>query len=217
MHYDKTKYKIWNWKNPLILHWIINPGLAINELFLGQVIPKVMLIEREGKQPYYQRTLVPCPHCGTIHSGLKWSSHNKTAFKNWFGYYCDSCKGIIPVQRNLTSLLILVLTYPFWGWFKDEIKQNWLSKQPKRYSELKLEVTAKAFTTKYFLKLGLLFGLFMFVSMVFVFPLIINEEITKKSILLGIPLWTISGLAWGYIMKVWVNRKGEETKAPDSV
>ncbi len=49
MKYDKKKYKIWNWKSPVILHWIINPGLVINELILGQTIPKVMLIEREGK------------------------------------------------------------------------------------------------------------------------------------------------------------------------
>lgn len=43
----------------MILHWIINPGLVINELILGQTIPKVMLIEREVKKPFYQRTLVP--------------------------------------------------------------------------------------------------------------------------------------------------------------
>ena len=49
MKYDKEKYKILGWKNLLILHWIINPGLAFNELIFGQTIPKVMLIEREGK------------------------------------------------------------------------------------------------------------------------------------------------------------------------
>jgi hypothetical protein len=35
MNYDKKKYKIWDWKSPVILHWIINPGLVINELILG--------------------------------------------------------------------------------------------------------------------------------------------------------------------------------------
>ena len=35
INYDKKKYKIWNWKNPAILHWIINPGLVINELNLS--------------------------------------------------------------------------------------------------------------------------------------------------------------------------------------
>ena len=121
MNYDKEKFKMWNWKNPMILHWIINPGLVINDLFLGQTIPKVMLIEREGKKPFYQRSHVPCPHCGTLHSGLKWSSPNKTAFKNWFGYYCDNCKKIIPVQRNLTSLIVLTVTFPIWCWFRKSL------------------------------------------------------------------------------------------------
>ncbi|RZS94996.1 hypothetical protein BC751_0509 [Cecembia calidifontis] len=46
MNYYKLKYLIWNWENPLMLHWILNPGLANNELIMGQRIPKVTLIER---------------------------------------------------------------------------------------------------------------------------------------------------------------------------
>lgn len=148
MKYDKKKYKIWDWKSPIILHWIINPGLVINELILGQTIPKVMLIEREGNNPFYQRSLVPCPHCGTMHSGLKWSSHNKTAFKNWFGYYCDNCKKIIPVQRNLTSLILLTVTFPIWAWFRKTLKQNWLDKQADRYKNISLDIPEKKNSTK---------------------------------------------------------------------
>lgn len=94
INYNEEKYKIRNWKSPVILHWIINPGLVINELLLGQTIPKVILIEREKEKSLYQRSLVPCPHCGTLHNGLKWSAQNRTAFKNWLGYYCDNCKEI---------------------------------------------------------------------------------------------------------------------------
>ena len=148
MNYDKKKYKIWNWKSPVILHWIINPGLVINELILGQTIPKVMLIEREGKKPFHQRSLIPCSHCGTMHSGLKWSSQNRTMFKNWFGYYCDNCGEIIPVQRNLVSLTVLFLTFPIWGWFRKALKQNWLNKQPDRYKNINLEVSETKNSTK---------------------------------------------------------------------
>ena len=86
MNYDKKKYIIWDWKNPVISHWIINPGLVVNELLLGQTVPKVMLIERKGNKPFYQRSFIPCPHCGELHSGLKFSVRNKTAFKKlvWF-------------------------------------------------------------------------------------------------------------------------------------
>ncbi len=217
MKYDKEKYKIWNWKSPVILHWIINPGLVINELILGQTIPKVMLIEREGKKPFYQRSLVPCPHCGTMHSGLKWSSQNKTAFKNWFGYYCDNCKEIIPVQRNLTSLIILILTFPIWGWFRKTLKQNWLAKQPYRYKNINLEIPEKKNSTKNWLKSGLFFGLFMYVSMIIIFPLIKGEEITQRNLLIGLPFWLIGGLGWGYMMKRWMSKKGKENKAHNNV
>lgn len=40
-----------------------------------------MLIKREGDKSFYQRSLVSCPHCGTLHDGLKWSNQNKTTFK----------------------------------------------------------------------------------------------------------------------------------------
>lgn len=212
MKYDQGKYKIWSWKSPVILHWILNPGLVINELILGQTIPKVMLIEREGNKPFFQRSLVPCPHCGTLHNGLKWSSQNKTAFKNWFGYFCDNCNEIIPVQRNLTSILILTITYPIWGWFRKTLKQNWLAKQPNRFKVLILEIPAKKNSTKSWLKSGLFFGLFMYVTMILIFPLIKGEEITQRSLLVGFPFWIIGGLGWGYIMKKWMNKRGKENK-----
>lgn len=219
MNYDKEKYKIWDWKSPVILHWIINPGLVINELIFGITIPKVMLIEREGGKPFYQRSLIPCPNCGELHSGVKYSAQNKTAHKNWFGFFCDNCKGIIPVQRNLTSLIILTITYPIWGWFKKSIKQKWLDKQPERYKNLNLDldIIEKKNTTKNWLKSGLFFGLFMFVTMQIIFPLIENKKITQKSILIGIPIWLICGLGWGLTMKWWMNKKGKENKAHNKV
>jgi hypothetical protein len=217
MNYDKSKYRIWNWKNPVVLHWIINPGLAFNELVLGQTIPKVMLIEKEGERPLFQRSLIPCPHCNTLHSGLKWTAKNKTAFKNWFGIYCDHCSGIIPVQRNLTSLLILLVTFPVWGWFRKLLKQKWLNKQPERYKNLNLEIPIKTNTTSNWLKLGLIFGLLMFVLMTILLPLIFQEAITRRNLLFGIPLWLICGLVWGYTMKLWMNKKGRIIEAPNKV
>lgn len=216
MNYDKEKYKIWNWKSPVILHWIINPGLVINELILGQTIPKVTLIEREGEKPFYQRSWVPCPHCGTLHSGLKWSAQNKTAFKNWFGYYCDHCNGIIPVQRNLTSLLVLTVTYPVWGWYRKTLQQNWLAKQPARFKNIHTEIPKQKNTTKNWLKSGLLWGLIMFLLMTFVFPLVVHEPISKMKILTGIPIWLLGGLIFGYTMKIWMNKKGKEKAVPPS-
>lgn len=210
MKYDKEKYKIWDWKSPVILHWIINPGLVINELIFGQTIPKVMLIEREGEKPFTQRSFIPCPHCGELHSGLKYSTQNKTALKNWFGFYCDKCSKVIPVQRNLISLIVLTITFPIWGWFRKSLEQSWLDKQPERYKNLNLELAIPKITGKKWLMMGLIWGLFMYVIMTFIFPLIIQEEITQKSMLIGIPIWLIGGLGFGFTMKIWMNRKGKQ-------
>ena len=217
MNYDKKKYKIKDWKSPEILHWIINPGLVLPELIFGLAIPKVMLIEREGDKPFYQRSFIPCPNCWKLHPVVKYSAQNKTALKNWFGLFCDNCKGIIPIQRNLTSLIILTITYPIWGWFKKSLKQKWLDKQPERYKNLNLEIIEKKNTTKNWLKRGLFFGLFMFVATQIIYPLIENKEITQKNILIGIPFWLICWLGWGLIMKWLMNKKGKENKTHDKV
>ena len=85
---------------------MLNPGLAINELILGQRVPKIMLIDQISDKPFMERTYVPCPHCDTYHDGRTWSQQNNTAFKNWFGLYCPNCGDIIPCIRNWTSALI---------------------------------------------------------------------------------------------------------------
>lgn len=196
MNLDRTKYKVWTWKNPLMLHWIINPGLAFNELVLGQKVPKVTLIEKNNK-PLAERTFIPCPHCGTIHSGLKWTPQNKTAFGNWFGLYCDHCKKIIPCLTNLTSYILLALTFPIWVWFKKSWKQKWLETQEEKFSKpLNLTIPQYNWTTQ-----GLKWGLFMYLFMEIIFPLIEGEKFNYYKIGFGLVYWTLFGLGFGYMMK----------------
>jgi hypothetical protein len=160
MNFDKKKYHVWTWKNPLILHWILNPGLTINELVLGQRVPKVSLIEKGGRKPLAEKSFVPCPHCDTLHSSLKWTPQNNTAFRNWFGLYCDNCGKAIPCVRNLTSFILLVLTFPIWYWFKDKWKQKWLNIQKEKFSK-PLVLTRPDYKWWY---IGFRYSLFMFIS-----------------------------------------------------
>jgi len=202
MEYDKTKYKVRTWKSPVMLHWIINPGCVIGDL-IGLRPPKVMLIERDSSKSLIERTFVPCPHCQTLHSELKWSKQNKTAYKNWFGLYCDNCGKIIPCIANLITYIILGVTFPIWFWFKDKLKAQWLEKQKDRFSKpLNLTLSEAKNQSKYqWLHSGLIWGLFMCVFMVILFPLIEGENITQKKLLIGIPLWIVAGLLYGYTMK----------------
>ena len=207
MQYDKNKYKLWSWKHPMVLHWIINPGLAINELIFGQRVPKIVLVEKDKKKTLGERTYIPCPHCNTLHPGTKWSGQNKTAMQNWFGLYCDHCGRIIPCLINLTSLIILTLTAPVWYWFKEPLKRKWMAKQPARYQDLVQNNNGNAFAGYGWIKEGLSFGFFMFVLMVFIVnPLLQQEPITWKTIVSGMVGWPIGGLVYGYLMKRMIGK-----------
>ena len=58
---------------------------------------------------------------------------------------------------------------------------------------------------------GLSWGLFMYVFMVLLFPLLTGDPITWKKVLVGIPFWALGGLGYGYVMKQIMHRKKKES------
>ena len=60
----------------------------------------------------------------------------------------------------------------------------------------------KRFATLNWIKIGLFWGVFMYIFTVVVLPLILREEITTRKMLINIPIWVIAGLIFGY----WTNR-----------
>ena len=209
MNYDKKKYKVWTWKSPIILHWIINPGCVVAD-FVGLRQPKVMLIERNSSKSFSERTLIPCPHCQTLHSGLKWSKQNNTISKNWFGLYCDNCGKIIPCMANLVSYIILGLTFPIWFWFKNRWKEKWIEEQKIKFSK-PLNLTYSEPKFKWYLS-GLIIGILMYVFTVILSPLIKGENLTQKGLLIGIPVWIVAGLLSGFTMKLLIRKKNIKTQ-----
>ena len=57
------------------------------------------------------------------------------------------------------------------------------------------------FKMKKWVKLGMIWGVFMFVIMTFIWPLIDGDTITLRSVLIAIPIWAITGLIFGYTMR----------------
>ena len=206
MEFNNEKYKIYTWKNWKVLYWILNPGLAVNELILGQRIPKISLEDKTSEKPRLKRVLVSCPHFTKLHAGRTWPTQNGTAFKNWFGLYCSNCENIIPCLRNGFSFIILAITFPVWGWFRKSLRANWLEKQPERYRNIEIKIRLNPFDKINWKKTGLSWGGFMFIIMSFVFPYFSGQEITLKSISLGAVIWTIAGLLFGYTMKIFMNK-----------
>lgn len=216
MEFDK-KYKVYTWKNWMILHYILNPGIAVNEIIFGQRVPKVSLEDTTSDKPMIERSYVPCPHCHELHDGRTWSIDNGTAFKNWFGLYCRNCGEIIPCLINLTTLIILAITFPIWGWFKNDLKRRWLEKQPARFKEIAIEVDSNPYEGKKWIKTGLSWGLIMFLLISIGLPLLLNEGITLTAILIGAVLWTIGGLGFGYFMKRYFGKKGKHSTGSEPV
>lgn len=223
MDIDKEKYKVLDAKSIEVIHWRVNPGLAINELVLGQRIPEVLLIDKTSDKPMLERGYVPCPHCGTLHSGLTWSQQNHTVFNNWYGYFCPNCEQIIPCVRNWTASLILLLLWPLRFWNADERKQRWLDKQPSRFANL----TFGSVKVNW-MKMGLKWGFFMFIALGIglpaLFPLFI-EEITYDQMLdirfilamiaFTLPVCALAGLLFGFMMKKSMEKKGVPIQGSD--
>ncbi len=208
MDFDKKQYKVYTWKSFRTLIWVITPIFIINEIIFGQKIPKVILIDKTTGKSLFESSFVPCPHCNTMHDGRTWSHHNKTALKNWFGFYCPTCGKIIPCLNNVFSLIFLALTFPLWGWFGKSLKAKWLLKQPARYQNIEIEEVSNDFDEKNWIKSGLVWGLIMFVIMTFVFPFIFDsQKISWRMIIINAVVWTISGLSFGYIMKRITTKK----------
>ena len=105
-------------------------------------------------------------------------------------------------------MLLLGLTFPIWIGFKDKWKKDWLQKQPDRYKNLDLENVSNPFEGYGWVIQGLFWGLLMYVFKTLMLPLINGEAMTLRKALIGIPVWTIGGLGFGYIMKL-INGKGK--------
>ena len=203
MHYDTETYKVVTWKNPTSLFWILFPAQAVNELLIGQRVPKVMLVEKYSFKPLGEKSIVPCPHCNTMHSGMKWSMQNSTSYGNWFGLYCDHCGGIIPCLTNLTTYLILGLTFPLWCWFVGSWRATWLEQQKAKFA---LPIDLRQPKTRWW-EIGLPWGVWMYCCVVLFIPFISGEAITTHKLLTGIPIWLIGGALFGLVMQYHLGGK----------
>ena len=188
---------------PLILHWVLNPGLAFNELVLGQRIPKVQLICENCDAPFYDRSYIPCPHCHAMNHGRSWSK--KHAFGNWLGYVCPSCGERIPCLWNYTSIVILAITSPLWYlpyrfYFRDRVPAK-----PRPYSG-----DAKPIPAKTWIYMGAGWGLFMWLIMS-VAPAFLHRGAEGGPdwirVCVGIPIWAVGGLMFGYFMWRFLKRR----------
>ena len=202
MEFDKEKYKVWKLPHPMLLHWIINPGLAFNELILGQRIPKVTLIDKTSNAPLMERQYIPCPQCNALNDGRLWSNSNSLG--HWFGYVCPECHGRIPCFWNITSLILLAIAFPIWISCKIFGEEKWLEKEKSRLAEV---VASEPLTAKKanWLKMGITYGVLMFCVMAL--PEVFQSQLTPSAIAVQTAICLGGGLVFGLAMKLFLGSR----------
>lgn len=197
------RFELPNW---MLLHWILNPGLVINELVLGQRLPKLTLTCTECALPLPERSYVPCPHCNTVHEARIWGGRN--AFGNWRGYVCPTCNTRIPAIWNLTSLVVLALLSPVWYPFYRFYFKDRPPSPPIQTPGKPLRTINKAAG----FRMGLTYGFLMWLLMSAV-PATVEYfqtgEMNVGRLIQGGEIYLVAGAAFGLIMYLYLIRKGK--------
>lgn len=200
-----TEYKVWKLPHPLLIHWVLNPGLAINELILGQRLPKESLI-KDGLEPLNERSYIHCPSCETVHHGMLWAKSR--GFGHYNGIYCPTCEAKIPQILNLFSILILIITFPLWKplqlLYGDKVKARSLAKLRMN----KADIDAEASKPTNYVMMGVFFGVVM--GAYFMVTEGLRNGFTSKAFTVGIVSGAVSGLVFAFIM--WLVMRGKNTK-----
>lgn len=198
----------WALPNPLLVHWVLNPGIVINEVLLGQRIPRETYFCETCTGPKPQRAYVGCPHCGAWHPAALWSQ--RRAFGHWLGYVCPDCGKGIPCLWNVISLFLVAVTAPFW-WVPLRIYgPQWRSWQRERIRGVTPPNVAAAVQRIKWVRMGILFwglpvGLLFSLVMAFFVPGRSYGE-NLRLLLLFLPMWVIGGVGFGLAMK-WIATK----------
>ena len=219
MQYDKNRFKIWALPHPLILHCILNPGLIVNELILGQRLPKVTLIDKESDKPFFERCYIPCPHCETLNDHRLWGKRN--TFGHWFGLVCPSCHEIIPCLWNIFSLAVLAVTFPLWYFPARFFRPRWLEIDKKRLaSVLEGPLTQARDDINWFLRSIFFFGGLVWVILEIipqVWKVLNGGEWDLIMMFIAFPIWLFPGFVCSLLwMPGWMNRKGKKADGHES-
>ncbi len=131
---EGKRYKVWKLPNLILVHWILNPGIAIVELIFGQRTPKVILIDQESSDSLFHRQYVECPHCGKLTNAIVWQNA-KRQFGNWYGLACPNCEEKIPTLLNVFSRIILLPLFPVLKPIEKALGSHFLVKQASALRE----------------------------------------------------------------------------------
>jgi hypothetical protein len=198
-------FKVSKLPDPLVLHYVLNPGIAVSEVLLGLCCPKITLYCQTCQLPLYARTYVPCPHCRTMHDARLWSKGR--VFGNWRGYICPNCKQRIPRLWNVFSLLILIVLAPIWYFPYRFFYRNY--RRRSRAANISTAIISNP-TKKTWIFMGASFAWFMWLFMSLI-PAVIQFAKTQvfpfSVVLTDLVIYGISGFCFGLLMYLILSKK----------
>lgn len=203
---DGSRSSRWVLPSPLLLHWVLNPALALNELALRQRVARETSFCETCPGPKAQRSYLGCPGCGSWHSTSLWAGSR--AFGNWLGYVCPDCGADIPCLRNFCSTVLLTITAPFWWLSFGRYRSSWREWQRNRVRDAATS-GLEAIPQVNWIKVGVVYwgvptGLVFSFGMAFFGPGTYWQSLGW--LLAFMPLWIAGGVGFGLTMK-WVVTK----------
>lgn len=88
------------------------------------------------------------------------------------------------------------------------MKRYWLSKQAARFNKSGKQYLSNPYDGKGWITQGLSFGLLMLLLNDLIVPYLSGKEVKAISVIIGIPIWAIGGLLFGYTLKVYLSKRG---------
>ncbi|NCP85564.1 MAG: hypothetical protein GW823_11915, partial [Bacteroidetes bacterium] len=80
--------------------------------------------------------------------------------------------------------------------------------QPKRYEKISVETIPNSFDSQNWIQTGLTWGAIMFLLVSLLIPYFSGQEITAKTISIGLIIWFFGGLGFAYSLKLFLNKTG---------
>ena len=208
MQYDKNRFKIWALPHPVILHWILNPGVMFGELIFGVRVAKVTLIDKKSDKPQLERSYIPCPHCEVLNDSRLWAKWN--GFGHWFGIVCPNCHQIIPCLWNIFSLVVLAITFPLWYFPARFFRPRWLEKEKKRLAKILERPLIQAKSVNWLFIGTFYWGISTWVIFEIVWNVSKGREWDLMRMVGNLPIWLVAGFAWGLWMRFFDESKGRK-------
>jgi hypothetical protein len=187
--------------NVALVHWLLNPAFVVNEMLLGQRLPRVTHICIKCDKPLVLRQFARCSACGAFHSAMLWGKGNTLG--HWFGLFCPDCGGRIPTLLNLLSCIIAGVMAPVWWPLWRMVRHRWITLERNRARKLRESGASDRMPIRNWVWWGV-FGWGLTVWVILCLYDVVRHGIQQGLVIdciIILPIWLVAGGVFGYVMK----------------